>query len=178
MGKLLLLSGGLDSALCLYKVQGVELCVGFDYGQPHVIELEYAERIAAARSVAFLRVEIPNMPRIDDAVFPGRNAVFLSIAASIAISRGLGAVVIGCNKSDASRFPDCRLTFISDIGRALSVYGVSIIAPLVDMSKRDIVVEAQAFGVPSTWTCYQPNGNTPCGECYACSGLRGACVQD
>lgn len=177
MRKLLLLSGGMDSSLCLYKVPGIELCVGFDYGQPHVIELDYAKEIATACGVEFRRVGIPKMPRIDDAVFPARNAVLLSMAASIAVSQNLDAIVIGCNMSDAARFPDCRDEFIAEIGKALSVYGVSVLAPLLAMTKADILSEARSFGIPSTWTCYQPNGKLPCGECYACLGLENARVQ-
>lgn len=169
---LILLSGGLDSALCLHKY-GAELAVGFEYGQPHVIELSYAERIAKKYGVPFERRTVPMMPRVNDVVFAGRNAVLISMAAAIAQERGLKSVVIGCNFSDADRFPDCRPAFIKAMRAALEdAYGVSLYAPLLTSTKAMIVQEAKKVGLPETWTCYYPKDNQPCGECYACKSLE------
>lgn len=168
---LILLSGGMDSALCLARY-GAELSIGFDYGQPHAIELRYAKRIADHFHVQFESIELQKMPLIDDVVFAGRNAVMLSTAASIAQSRGIDTVVIGCNSGDAHRFPDCRPEFIASIGAALSVYGVSVSAPLIGTTKAQIVSEARAIGLPETWTCYEPTSDgRPCGVCLSCGGI-------
>src|SRR5688572_19331842 len=83
VSRLLLLSGGLDSALCLQRY-GARLAIGFDYGQPHVIELEYAERIAARYETQFERHRLPDLPKLDDLVFSGRNAVMLAVGVAIA----------------------------------------------------------------------------------------------
>lgn len=172
MKHLILLSGGMDSALCLARY-GASLCIGFDYGQPHVIELERAESIAAHYAVPFDRVRLPAMPRVNDVVFAGRNAVLISSAAAIAQSRGLGAVMIGCNFSDATRFPDCRPAFIRAMSEALhAAYGVRVAAPLLTMTKAQVVAEADERAIPGTWTCYAPRGDQQCGECYSCRGLR------
>lgn len=175
MNALLLLSGGLDSATLLAALKDqIGLCVGFDYGQPHAIELERAAVLAERYGKAFQRVEIPNMPRVNDVVFAGRNAVLLTTGAAIAQVRGLDAVVIGCNWSDLDRFPDCRPAFLRPIGEALrAAYGVSVVAPLLHMTKTQVVQEARRLDVPLdlTWTCYAPTeSGDPCGECYSCRG--------
>jgi 7-cyano-7-deazaguanine synthase len=163
----------MDSALCLHRY-GAALAVGFDYGQTHGIELDYAERVAGNYDVAFERRRVPGMPRVDDVVFAGRNAVLLSVAAAIAQARGLEAVMIGCNFSDAQRFPDCRPDFIRSMDKALhGAYGVRVSAPLLTMTKAQIVDEARAASLPETWTCYAPTiEGRPCGVCYSCKGLR------
>lgn len=168
---LLLLSGGLDSALCLHRY-GAALAVGFDYGQPHKIELKYAARIAYCYGVPFKIHKMLAMPKVDDIVFAGRNAVMLATAAAIAQARGMSSVVIGCNFSDAERFADCRPEFIRYFSKALeSAYGVSVSAPLLTMTKAQIVAEGREVRLPATWTCYEPQGEMPCGKCYACKGL-------
>ena len=170
---LILLSGGLDSALCLHRY-GAALAIGFDYGQPHRIELDYAKRIAKRFKVKFERHQLNPIPLVNDVVFAGRNAVMLSTAAAIAQSRGLSAVVIGCNFSDAERFADCRPAFIRSMNEAFKeAYGVTVHAPLLTTSKAQIVQEAWGAGLPETWTCYSPTKlKRPCGRCYSCKSLQ------
>jgi 7-cyano-7-deazaguanine synthase len=173
---MLLLSGGLDSTLCLARY-GAAQAVGFDYGQPHRVELEHAAKIAAHYGVPFSVHQLPHMPRVNDVVFAGRNAVMLASAAALAQAAGIDKLVIGCNFSDAQRFPDCRPAFIKSMSEALkAAYGVSVHAPLLTTSKAQIVAEAKARGLPETWTCYAPTpAGERCGECYSCKGL--ACTQ-
>lgn len=169
---LLLLSGGMDSSLCLH-LYGAELAIGFDYGQDHLIELEYAQRIADHYKVPFEKRTIPQMPRVNPLVFAGRNAVLLSMGAAIAQSRGLNTVVIGSNFSDAQDFPDCRPVFITEMSRAFrEAYGVTLAAPLLRQTKAQIKNKAKLVGLPETWTCYFPKDGKPCGECYSCKGLQ------
>lgn len=175
MLKLLLLSGGLDSAVCLHATPGIVLCVGVDYGQQHAIELSRAEKLASDFGVEFMRLVIPTIPRIDDVVFAGRNATLISLAAGIAQGRNIQQVLIGCNKSDEARFPDCRVEFLRGMNQAVSAYGVSVRAPLLHLTKDQIVAQARGYGLSDgdTWTCYAPEvGGKPCGTCYACKGLE------
>jgi 7-cyano-7-deazaguanine synthase len=169
---LILLSGGLDSALCLHKY-GAALAVGFDYGQKHSIELSYAREIAAHYDVPFEMHDLAKMPLIDDIVFAGRNAVLIASGVAIAQARGLERVIIGCNYSDRDRFADCRTAFIQALSDAYEkAYGVSVFAPLLLATKREVVAEARIAGLPQTWTCYNPtDAFKPCGECYACKSL-------
>lgn len=168
---LLLLSGGMDSALCLAKY-GAALCLGVNYGQPHAIELKFARKIAAQFNSEFFLLQVPFLPRVDDVVFAGRNAVLVALGAAIAQSRGLETVVIGCNFSDAQRFPDCRPDFVRSLDAAMrGAYGIRVAAPLLTMTKSQIATEAKECGLPQTWTCYSPAGDRQCGECYSCKGL-------
>lgn len=178
MSSLLLLSGGMDSALCLHSEQGIALAVGFDYCQPHVVELTRARALAESKGVPFKVVKLPPMTKVGDVVFAGRNAVFLSVAAAIAMSEGIGTVIIGCNRDDFDLFPDCRLDFIRGMNAALAAYSVSVYAPLLNMTKVDVVKAALAAGVKQdeTWTCYTPNSSSPCGTCLACKNMEVASV--
>lgn len=172
MKVLVLLSGGLDSATVLHLMleRGYEVrAVGFDYGQPHAIELRYARQTAERAGVPFEVVDLPYMPKVNDVVFAGRNAVLLSVAAGMAQVLGFDAVAIGCNWTDRERFPDCRAAFMGTMGEVLSeAYGVGVMAPLLQMTKAQVVQEARRLSVPETWSCYAPNGEEPCGECLAC----------
>jgi 7-cyano-7-deazaguanine synthase in queuosine biosynthesis len=150
---------------------GADLTIGFNYGQPHAIELQYAKALAHKYQVPFELVAIPYLPRVDDVVFSGRNAVMLAIGAAIAQQRGLKRVIIGCNFSDAQRFPDCRPEFIRNVSKAFSAaYGVEVHAPLLTSTKAMIAQEVRAIGL-DTWTCYAPNKDQQCGKCYSCLAL-------
>ncbi len=169
MKALVLLSGGLDSATVLAMLRGkVDLAVGFDYGQPHAIELEYAGAIAEAEGVEFEVHKLPSIGKVGDVVFAARNAVLISTAASIAASIGCDTVAVGCNWSDWDRFADCRPDFIKAMGAVTETYGINLIAPLLRMSKAQVVQEAKRLGVGETWSCYAPKNGKPCGECLAC----------
>ena len=173
MGNLILLSGGMDSALCLHKF-GAELAVCFDYGQPHVIEMQYAERIAKRYGIQFDTYKLPCLQKSDDIVFVGRNALMLAFAVPVAALNGMDTVLIGCNADDAKRFPDCRPEFISNMDSALrKAYGVGVCAPLINATKAQIVSESTSLGLPETWTCYEPTKDgRQCGNCYSCKGLQ------
>lgn len=175
MKTILLLSGGTDSALCLQRYrENIVLAVGYDCGQAALIELEYARGLANRYGVPFEVFRLPELPLISGGgalVRAGRNAVMLAHAAATAQARGFDAVMIGCNLTDAERFPDCRAPFIEAIGTALAfAYAVDVRAPLLATPKREIVNAIRELNL-ETWTCYTPRNNQPCGECYACKSL-------
>jgi 7-cyano-7-deazaguanine synthase len=174
MKTLVLLSGGLDSAvvldLMLSEDGGCDALL-FDYGQPHKIELDYARRLADSRAVSHRTVELTHMPLVNDVVFAGRNLVLASHAVAIAAAEGFRAVALGCNQSDHDRFPDCRPAFWRAVNEATrSAYGVSVYLPLLRMSKTQVVKLAKDRGVAidRTWSCYNPQNDKPCGVCLAC----------
>jgi|SRR5215510_6589368 len=172
MKALVPLSGGLDSAVVLAGCVGSDLetaTVGFDYGQPHRIELQHAERIAGHYCVPFEIVALPMMPLASEVVFAGRNLVFASVAVSMAQARGIDIVAFGCNSSDWFDFPDCRPEFWRAFKTCAGAYGVQVRTPLLHNPKPDIVKLAFELKVPitGTWSCYGP-GPEPCGECLAC----------
>lgn len=122
---------------------------------------------------------------------PARNLTFLSMGVALAEAVGAGKVFIGANAVDYSGYPDCRPEFINafqkavDKGTKCGVNGkpVKIIAPLIDLSKSDIIKRGKELGVPfeKTWTCYL-GGKKACGKCEACvlrlAGFREAGLHD
>lgn len=171
MKSLVLLSGGVDSAVCLARLRGQErIAVGFDYGQGHLVELEYAAKFADSEGVPFRVVRLPSIPKTNSVVFAARNAILLAHAVSIAMVEGCGVVVIGTNKTDHEHFPDCRPGFLYTVAGAMSTYGVQVSYPLSDMEKDEVVAEALSLGLSMSglWTCYAPTEMGPCGACMAC----------
>jgi 7-cyano-7-deazaguanine synthase len=108
---------------------------------------------------------------------PARNTVFLSLALAVAEVEGASALVIGANALDYSGYPDCRPEFLEAFERMANLAtkagveerSLKILAPLLHMSKRDIVGSALRLKAPIalTWSCYR-GGAKPCGTCESC----------
>ena len=116
---------------------------------------------------------------------PARNTVLLAVATAAAEATGADAIYVGVNALDYSGYPDCRPAFL-DAFRALAAVGtkrgvegrpIEFRAPLLALTKADIVRRAVALGVPvgDTLSCYDPaparaagDGPRPCGRCDAC----------
>lgn len=201
---LVVLSGGLDSTVCLahaVREHGAVLAFTVDYGQRHRVELERAALVAKHFSVEHIvqrldldrwggsaltdsRVAVPTAdearagPAIPVTYVPGRNLIFLSLAVALAEVRGAGAVYLGVNALDYSGYPDCRPEFVDSfrataaLALACGVEGdpISVLTPLVDLTKADIVRRGIALDAPLalTWSCYRGEPN-PCGDCDACA---------
>jgi 7-cyano-7-deazaguanine synthase len=182
MKSIVLLSGGIDSATILAAcvADGDEcVAIGFDYDQPHRIELSYARDIASHYGVPFERICLTALlnAKVDDVVFAGRNLVLVSLAIAIAQARKFDRVIVGCNATDWDRFPDCRPSFWRLVNQCAETYGIKVLTPLIYMSKRDVVARARELNVPIhlTWSCYSPQeDNNPCGKCLACETRNSA----
>ncbi len=105
---------------------------------------------------------------------PFRNGLFLSCAASVALSRGCGVIYYGIHSDDAagSAYPDCSSDFNSHISKAISIGSgeqLRVEAPFVELTKADVVAQGLRLGVPYelTWSCYE-GGEKPCGCCGTC----------
>ncbi len=105
---------------------------------------------------------------------PFRNGLFLSAAASIALSRDCEVIYYGAHADDAAGFayPDCSLVFNNAMNTAIyegSGHQLRIEAPFVNKNKSDIVALGLRLNVPYelTWSCYE-GGNKPCGKCGTC----------
>lgn len=124
---------------------------------------------------------------------PARNTVMLSIALAWAEVLGASDIFIGVNAIDYSGYPDCRPEFIrafEAMARLATKAGVEgrplrIHAPLIDLSKGDIIRRGIALGVDYgiTVTCYQADDDgRACGRCEACrlraAGFQAAGVPD
>lgn len=137
MKAVILLSGGLDSTVCMAyaKDKGYELCpISFNYHQRHSIELESAKKVARFYQVANHIIIETNMNDIGGSALtdtsidvpdgnidsseipvtyvPARNLIFLSYALSYAEAIGAQRILIGVNALDYSGYPDCRPAFI------------------------------------------------------------------
>ena len=111
---------------------------------------------------------------------PARNTIFLSFALAWAETLGACDVWVGVNALDYSGYPDCRPEYLeafqrmADLATKAGVEGtqrLSIHAPLIRMTKPDIVRTAVAVGVPlaDTWSCYEPAADgAACGRCDSC----------
>lgn len=105
---------------------------------------------------------------------PFRNGLFLSAAASIALSRDCEVIYYGAHADDAAGFayPDCSPVFNNAMNTAIyegSGHQLRIEAPFVNKNKSDIVALGLRLNVPYelTWSCYE-GGNKPCGKCGTC----------
>jgi len=108
---------------------------------------------------------------------PARNTIFLALAASYAEAAGAAEIVIGANALDYSGYPDCRPAYLKSMAQALTLgtkFGdeggtMVISAPLVELSKKEIVELGARLGVPfeHTWSCYKGK-EQPCGRCDSC----------
>ena len=106
---------------------------------------------------------------------PFRNGLFLSSAASIALSHGCSKIMYGAHADDAAgaAYPDCSLDFVNAMNQAIylgSGNQLKIEAPFVSLTKADVVKKGLELGVPYelTWSCYE-GGEKPCGKCGTCS---------
>ena len=197
----MLLSGGQDSTTCLFWAvdrYGLEnvAAIGFDYGQRHNVELEYAAKICEARQIPFKTVTLPNFDPSSaltnkniavDSITPenappntlveGRNLLFLTYAAIHAKSIGARVIVTGVCETDFSNYPDCRDVFIKSCNVTLNLaldYPVVIETPLMWLTKAETWQIAESLGVLSiikseTLTCYNGIPGEGCKTCPACT---------
>lgn len=110
---------------------------------------------------------------------PARNTIFLAFALAYAETIGASDIFIGVNAVDYSGYPDCRPEFITAFERLASLAtkvgvegaSIKIHAPLIEMSKADIVREGTRLGVDFSLThsCYDPmSKGLACGRCDSC----------
>ena len=105
---------------------------------------------------------------------PFRNGLFLSSAASIALSKNCSVIYYGVHSDDAAgnAYPDCSVDFNEAMGRAIylgSGNELTIEAPFVSLTQADVVKKGLELGVPYelTWSCYA-GSDKPCGKCGTC----------
>ena len=105
---------------------------------------------------------------------PFRNGLFLSAAASVALSKGCSVIYYGAHHDDAAgnAYPDCSEEFVNAMNRSVEEGtggALRIEAPFVRWNKAQIVREGLRLHVPYelTWSCYE-GGERPCGKCGTC----------
>ncbi|MGH9549878.1 MAG: 7-cyano-7-deazaguanine synthase, partial [Terriglobales bacterium] len=126
---------------------------------------------------------------LENTFVPGRNILFLAVAANRAYVAGCDDLIIGVSQEDFGGYPDCRQQFIEAMETALSAglgRSLSIKTPLMHLSKKESVELASSLpgcldALAHSTTCY--NGTVPpCARCHACllreRGFREAAVPD
>jgi 7-cyano-7-deazaguanine synthase len=194
---IILLSGGLDSAVTLYlaKKRGYKLtALLFDYNQRHKKELACAKKIATLNKIPYFvekidlswvkssltnkKIKVPDKRNLGSQDIPityvaGRNIIFLSYAFSLAESLKAQSIFIGAHVQDYSGYPDCRPEFLWQFNQAVNLgmkdKEIKIVAPLIDKSKKEIIEAGLGLKVPFkyTWSCYN-GGAKPCLRCDSC----------
>jgi 7-cyano-7-deazaguanine synthase len=191
-----LLSGGMDSAVALAEARAA----GFDvhalsvaYGQRHSAELDAAAAVAAALCASEHKVLTLDLRAIGGSALtadiavpeqassgvPARNTIMLSLALGWAEVLGADDIYLGVNAVDYSGYPDCRPAFVEAFERLANLatragvegHRLRVHAPLIDLSKADIVRRGLALGVDFALTvsCYQADAEgRACGRCDAC----------
>ncbi len=205
---IVLLSGGQDSTTCLFwaihKCGSPEQVrtLSFDYSQRHLDqEIQAVNDVAAIARVSKQWLSLnafweigdsalvvngqdvsethPRDERLPASFVPGRNIIFLTLAAAYGYKHGISDIVIGASQTDYSGYPDCRLPTILAIKLAITLgmdKEVKIHTPLMYLNKAQTVdLSYNLPGYPrKCWealayshTCYEGK-YPPCGECPAC----------
>lgn len=203
------------TCLAVARAEGFDChCLSVDYGQRQIAELAAAARVAAALGARQHRVVHLDMgqfggsaltdpsiavpttgvaPGIPVTYVPARNTVMLSLALAWAEVLGSQDIFVGVNAVDYSGYPDCRPEFIAafealaNLATKAAVEGrrLSVRAPLIELSKAQIIRRGQALGVDYglTVSCYQADETgRACGVCDSCrlrrAGFEAAGVTD
>ncbi len=189
------------TCLAIARAEGFRChALSFAYGQRHATELDAASRVAAALGAHEHRVvnidlaafggsaltdpsiAVPEQPTdgIPLTYVPARNTVFLAYALAWAEVLGAWDIFIGVNAVDYSGYPDCRPEYIAAfeaMARLATRAGVEghgqlkVRAPLIDLSKAEIVRRGTGLGVDyaQTVSCYQADAQgRACGRCDSC----------
>ena len=173
------------------------------YGQKHTKEIEAANKVAGYYGVEMLHLDLTEIFKYSDCSLlshsskeipeesyalqlkhtdgkpvstyvPFRNGLFLSCAASIALSKGCEVIYYGAHSDDAAgnAYPDCSEVFKNAMNQAIyegSGRQLHLEAPFVNLTKADVVKKGLELKVPYelTWSCYE-GGDKPCGKCGTC----------
>ena len=189
-------------AISKYGKENV-VALSVSYGQKHIKEIEASNKIAAYYDVEHIYLDLAKIFQYSNCSLlsqnsdiaipegeyakqlkeqdgalstyvPFRNGLFLSSAASIALSKNCDIIYYGAHADDAAgeAYPDCSVEFTKAINEAIylgSGKKVSVVGPFVNMHKADIVKLGLRLGVPYelTWSCYEGHDKA-CGKCGTC----------
>lgn len=179
------------------------ICLTISYGQKHKKELVAAKNILDYYGAMSLTLDLAEIFAMSDCSLlthsnqeipkepyskqikethgnpvstyvPFRNGLFLSSAASIALSNDCEYIYYGAHMDDAAgnAYPDCSITFYDAIAKAIyegTGQKLKVVAPFISLNKTQIIEKGLGLSVPYelTWSCYE-GGETPCGKCGTC----------
>lgn len=192
------------TVLAIANSQGYECyCLSLDYHQRHVVELKAADNVAKKLGAVMHRtaqldlsmfggsaltdehIKVPETPTqgIPVTYVPARNTIMLSLALAWAEVLDARDIFIGVNALDYSGYPDCRKEYVEAFQRmanlatksAVEGRTITIHAPLIDMTKAQIIQQGTKLGVDygMTVSCYQADAfGRACGLCDSCRFRR------
>ena len=202
------------TVLAIARSQGYTCyCLSLDYHQRHVAELDAAAQVATALGASAHRtaqldlsmfggsaltdtdIAVPQTPSVGIPVtyVPARNTIMLSLALAWAEVLDARDIFIGVNALDYSGYPDCRAEYVEAFQRmanlatksAVEGRTITIHAPLIEMSKAEIITRGTELGVDygMTISCYQADATgRACGLCDSCrlrkQGFTAAGISD
>lgn len=201
MNTVVLLSGGLDSAVLLaHLLDAGHACraVSVAYGQRHAREVDAAAAVAVRYGVPHEVTALPPSlmagsaltggepvprghyadPVMRATVVPNRNMLLLAVAGAVAVREGCGAVAYAAHAGDHPVYPDCRPEFTEAARELLGLCDyrpLDLLTPFVLWDKAGVVRRGAELGVPFglTWSCYE-GAEWHCGRCGACVERREA----
>ena len=189
-----------STVLAIAQSKGYECyCLSLDYHQRHNVELLAARRVAKALGAAEHKtvqldlslfggsaltdsnIAVPEQetPGIPVTYVPARNTIMLSLSLAWAEVLQARDIFIGVNALDYSGYPDCRGEYVEAFQRmtnlatkaAVEGQTITVHAPLIDMTKADIIRTGHALGLDYglTVSCYQADDQgAACGVCDSC----------
>jgi 7-cyano-7-deazaguanine synthase len=193
---LVMLSGGLDSATCLYWAKekySEAIAITFNYFGRLVQEKRASVRLVKAAGInTLIEIDLPFVREAGDfysgrlkntpsdasesSYVPARNLIFYSIGAHYAEYLGARWIIGGHNLHDAKFFKDASKKFIDKINILFKEgclfcndQAYQILLPLAEMNRKQIISLAIKLKAPLelTWSCHR-EGSVHCGSCYAC----------
>jgi 7-cyano-7-deazaguanine synthase len=197
------------TVLAMARADGLRChALSLDYGQRHRVELEAAQRVARALGAAEHRVirvdlgtlggsaltdrsiAVPTAPSagIPVTYVPARNTIFLALALAHAEVTASEAIYTGANAVDYSGYPDCRPEYLEAFERmanlatkrAVEGHPIEVRAPIVRLTKAEIIRRGHALGVDFSMTvsCYDADDEgRACGRCDSCRFRRDGFLQ-
>ena len=197
------------TCMAIAKSKGFECyCLSLDYHQRHIAELHAAKNIAALMGAAAHKtvqldlslfggsaltdnaIAVPESETVGIPItyVPARNTIMLSLALAWAEVMQSQNIFIGVNALDYSGYPDCRGEYVKAFQRmanlatksAVEGHAITIHAPLIDMTKAQIIALGGGLGVDYSMTvsCYQADKNGyACGKCDSCRLRREGFIQ-
>ncbi len=201
----MVLSGGMDSTTMLYDyADDINLAVTFHYGANHnEREAACARYHCRHLGIELVEIDLAFMGRyfssallsgadaipeghyadsnMKATVVPFRNGIMLAVAAGLAESRGLHAVMLANHAGDHAIYPDCRPGFVTAMGAAIAAgtyEHIELRAPYTGMTKGEIALRGKALGIDysKTYSCYK-GGEKHCGRCGTCVERREALAE-
>ena len=191
-GRVVLVSGGVDSTVLLYRVHEAACADG-----TRIVPLfvDYAQRAARQEQEAAewharhlgLSLQVLDMSRVGESFrraealkrhvpLPHRNLVVLSVALSYAEVARCASLAIGVIGDDVDGYASASAVFLSAFRNLAATLGcIRVDTPLIDLSKSGVVIEAARLGVDlsRTYSCMLGR-DEPCGRCSQCQARKGA----